>query len=205
VAAVIGAGTYWTVDRAARKHVTSSSVPGPVHLAFITVKQGDIHIVNHVGPARVRSTAHFLFSKPRIESSIKNGILTVRATCAKSWLADCSTDIRLSVPPKTTIDAETTDGDITADALTSSRIRAETTRGRVRLDLANDPTLIVAHSHRGDVTIHLPRATYVVDATAELGQTHIGIPHDGRAPRTIEATANHGEVRIAVESEMSRP
>jgi hypothetical protein len=194
--AAVGAGVYWIVHQATTRHRAAWSFHGSVHLVYVKLSAGDVQLVNDAGPVRLRSTARYLFSKPRITTSLNDGVLTVRSKCGKSWLRDCSTNLRLTVPRTTMVDAQTDHGDITTKGLVSDRIRAETTQGQVRLFLANDPGLIVARSHRGNVTIHLPRAAYVVDASAEFGQTHIGIPHDKPAPRTIDATADHGEVSI---------
>jgi hypothetical protein len=193
--AAIGIGVAWMVHQGTTKHVSSRTVRGSVRLVVIDVSAGDVHLVNSVGPVRLRSTGRYLFSKPRMTTSTAGGILTVRSACGSWWLHDCSTNIQLSVPRGAVVDAKTDHGDITAEGLISRRIRADAT-GNVRLHLANDPNLIVARSERSDVTIRLPRAPYVVDARAALHQTHIDVPQEDSAPRTIEATANHGQIRI---------
>jgi hypothetical protein len=194
-AAALAGGVAWIAHQATTKHVSDRSYRGRIHLVVVHLSAGDIHLVNDEGPVRIRSTARYVFSKPHVAASVSGGVLSVRSKCGSWWLQDCSTNIRLTIPPGSGVDIETDHGDITAQGLISRRVRADAT-GDVRLHLANDPSLIVAHSRRDDVTIRLPRAAYVVDARAAFDQTHIGVPEDNRAPRTIEATANHGRVRI---------
>jgi hypothetical protein len=202
--AAIGIGAAWVVHQATTKHVSDRTLPGRVHLVVVDVSAGDVHLVNGAGPVRLRSTSRYIFSKPEVATSSADGVLSVRSKCGTWWLHDCSTNIRLSIPAGAAVDADTGHGDITAEGLISRRVRADAT-GKVRLHLANDPSLIVAHSRRDDVTIRLPSAAYVVDARAAFDQTHIGVPRDHRAPRTIEATASHGQVRIQATPTTERP
>lgn len=192
---VIAFATAWVVHRVTTKHPMDRVFSGSIHRAVIHVHAGNITIRNAAGPARVHSTARYLTSKPTIRATLRGGVLTFRSNCGRWWLHDCSTNISLSVPPGTAIDMEASQGSITAENLSAPSIRADASH-RVRLHLLNDPALVLAHSRRQDVKIWLPRAAYVVDATAALHQTHIGIPRDDLAPRTIEATADHGSVRI---------
>jgi hypothetical protein len=203
-AAGLCVGVAWLVHQATTKHVSSRPLAGSVHLVVVDASAGDIHLVNGNGPVHLRSTARYLFSKPRVSTSIAGGVLRVRSKCGSWWLHDCSTNLHLTVPRGTAVDVHTEHGEITAEQLISRRVRADAS-GNVRLYLANDPSLIIARSDRSDVTIHLPRARYVVDANAAFHQTHIGVPRDDAAPRAIEATAKHGRVRIKATSTNAQP
>ena len=203
-AAALCIASAWIVHQATTKHQMTRALSGRVHLVVVHVTAGDIHLVNGGGPAELRSTARYIFSKPRVTTSVASGVLSVRSKCGNWWLHDCSTNIHLSVPPGAAVDADTDHGQITSEGLVSGQVRADAS-GKVRLRLANDPNLIVARSRHGDVSIRLPRAPYIVDATAAFDQKHIGIPHNDAAPRTIEATARHGEVKIQATPNKEQP
>jgi Toastrack DUF4097 len=195
--AVLGGVAYGVVEIVSHNTTETAVVRAPVHQIVIHVRAGNVHLVRGGNHVSIRSSLHYLFSKPHVTRTNSHGALTLRATCDHSWLVDCSTDLRISVPRGTAVDAETRDGDITATGLAAGPLRVETLKGGIHLHLANDPPLILANADDGGVSIDLPPARYAVDVEANLGETHVtGITRDDRARRRIEATANHGDVNV---------
>jgi Toastrack DUF4097 len=196
--ALLGAVAFGLVELARQKTTQTAEVRAPVRQIVIHVRHGNVHLVAGAEHVSIRSTLHYVFSKPHVSRITSHGVLTLRANCDHSWLVDCSTDLRVAAPRGVAIDAETQHGDISAADLAAGPLRVETLHGDIHLHLANDPLVILANSDDGDVSIDVPPARYAVDAEANLGDTSVsGITRDDRAGRRIVATANNGDVNVS--------
>jgi hypothetical protein len=176
----------------------------------IVVGSGTTHEV------RIHETWNY--ARPTVAYSLRNGLLTVRASCPDDMTSfnKCSSDLTIVVPSAVSVDALSAFGDITTKSLvgaeklstdfgdifaskvSASSIGALTDYGTVRLDMLSAPVNASGHSSFGDVSMKVPGGVYDVSADTDFGDVSVkGITRDDDASRRLRATSNYGDISIA--------
>jgi hypothetical protein len=95
------------------------------------------------------------------------------------------------------VSAHTNSGDIDVAAPAARTIDAQSNSGEVTVDAGASPRRTVARSNSGDVSVTVPRGAYAVDAKTDSGHVKVeGITIDERAPKSIQARTNSGDVTV---------
>jgi hypothetical protein len=176
----------------------------------IALAPGSKHLI------RVHETWNY--ARPTVTHTLKNGVLTVRATCPNDQTSfnKCSNDLALVVPKAVSVNAVSdfgdvvtkglrgneklvTDfGDVRAIGVSADSISADTNYGTVALTLASAPKKVVGLSDFGNIGIKVPSGAYAVDAKSGWGDINVkGITRSGSAARRITARTSYGDVFIA--------
>ena len=174
----------------------TTRVSEPVRAIALDIDTGDVELVRG-SQVTVEETTEYLISKPDLERSVENGVLTIRGDCGKVFLLDCTTDFRIEVPAGVAIKVRTDVGNVTGTALASSDVRVKTDVGDVDVDLTTAPDRLEAHTDVGDVELRVPDAAYDTDTDTDVGEIDVsGIVQDDRAPRSVTAKTDVGDVTI---------
>lgn len=94
------------------------------------------------------------------------------------------------------LDLFSSNGTVLTTGTTSTRVKAGSDNGEVRLTLGRVPDRVEAESDNGAVTIDLPRASYRVDARSRNGAEHVDVPRDDNSKHVVSARTGNGEVKI---------
>ena len=87
-------------------------------------------------------------------------------------------------------------GSITGRALRDGDVLAETENGDVQLALAT-PATVRVDTHRGNVTVAVPQATYRVTVHTDLGETSVRVPNEPSADHALDLRTEVGDVVVA--------
>lgn len=185
----------------------------------IVVKSGGggVDLAPAAEQIEVRETQHYVFGKPRLELNVKNGVLTLDSDC-KAALVKCYADLRVTVPPgiEVTVDtdsgdailaligrqrlvwAHTDSGNVEVLVANARAVDAQTDSGDVMVDVFDSrPRRVVARSDSGSIQVLVPKGDYAVDAQTDSGEVDIGgITRNDRAPNSIEARTDSGDITI---------
>jgi hypothetical protein len=145
----------------------------------------------------VRAVRHWSFTKPSVERTLRDGVLTVTGHCNGAFfLGRCSTNVQIVLPAGVPVKVRSHVGDVTGRGLATPAIDAQTNVGDVHLALTRPASLRV-NANVGDVRVDVPRGTYAVDANSDVGHTGVhGVVSDDRARLHIHANANVGDVAV---------
>jgi DUF4097 and DUF4098 domain-containing protein YvlB len=156
------------------------------------------------------------FSTPKVEAVATSDGVRLDDGC-RWWASTCQVDFTLAVPDGQTIvvhtsagnitvndqsgplDLDTSAGDIRADGLTSSRVKARSSAGDVRLRFERAPDDVVVHTSAGDVTVQVPTDGIFYnteDVGTSAGDRHIGVPSDPGSQRHISIHTSAGDATI---------
>ena len=201
VAAIVLAGGASLLASAvlSRDDVEEQSLDGDVHRLIVRNDAGTVEVVPSTdGRTHVRADRHYLFDRPDVEPELVGGTLTIDPDCGGWVLPGCSVDLRIEVARGVAVDAHSDAGDVRVRGLDGGgEVKAYSDAGDVEVDLVGTPHRVDASSDAGDVTVRVPRATYAVDADTDAGDTHVdGLVQDDRAPSTIRAYSDAGDVRV---------
>src|SRR5438128_554012 len=187
--AVASKGSLWN-ERTTRTQFTAS-----VHRVVVDGYAGDVDVsASRATGAEVERTTSWLFSKPKVSVSVRDGVLYLEARGKHGFLS--ATDFKVRVPAGAAVEIDEHASDVTVTGKPGD-VRADTDAGDVRVDVAHAPRRIVASSNAGDVTVEVPQGTYAVDTDTNAGDTSIrGVVRDDRAKRSIHATTDAGDVTV---------
>jgi len=199
---VVGASLLASVVLA-RDDVDEQSLDGDVRRLIVRNDAGTVEIVpSSDGRTHVRAERRYLFDRPELEPELVGGTLRIDPDCG-GWLTPgCTVDLRIEVAPGVAVDAHSDAGDVRVRGLDGGgEVKAYSDAGDVEVDLTGTPHRVDASSDAGDVTVRVPPATYAVDADTDAGDTHVeGLVQDDRAPSTIRAYSDAGDVRVEARS-----
>ncbi len=93
---------------------------------------------------------------------------------------------------------ETRNGGIRTERVTSTRVRAHSGNGSVRLDLDAAPERVESSSNNGGVDVRLPAGggPYAVTAESRNGGVDVSVPTDDASERSVTARSGNGKVRV---------
>lgn len=103
-------------------------------------------------------------------------VLTLEVRCRASFVT-CFSELRMSVPAGTKITLDTDAGDVEARGIDVHGARVRSDAGDMRLELVGRQRLVRAHADSGDMNVD-------------------GISRNERAPRSIEARTDSGDVTL---------
>jgi len=175
--------------------VKSDTVYGTVNELVIKADHGDVDLVPAFKLIQVRETQHWVLSKPKLEQTRENGVLTIESTCsAEAVVLKCYSDLRVAVPPgvKVTVEADSGEVDLRGTDVTS--VHVETDSGDIEMDLAGRQGLVFASSDSGDLDI-VAASTRAIDAQTDSGDVAVDT---GGLPRRVVAATDSGDVEVAV-------
>jgi DUF4097 and DUF4098 domain-containing protein YvlB len=93
--------------------------------------------------------------------------------------------------------AHTDSGNVDVVAADVRVVDAKTDSGNVAVDAAGTPSHVVALTDSGNVAVAVPRGEYAVQTHTDSGETSIdGITPDDRAPKSIEARTDSGNITL---------
>lgn len=132
-----------------------------------------------------------------LDLTTNTGDVQASGSAAVAARTDTGT-IRLTVPGAPTVEARTDTGDVSVTGgSVDTSVRTQTDTGAISLTLAEPPSLVRAVTNTGDVTITVPGSvSYHVTATTDTGDTRVSVPEDRFSPRTVDASADTGDVEI---------
>jgi len=192
----LGGIAYGTNQAFSTTDTETTRVSERVRAIVLDVDTGDVELVRG-SKVTVEQTSEYLIRKPEVERSVKDGVLTLKSDCGGLFLLDCTTDFRIEVPSGVAVQVRTDVGNVTSTALTSSDVRVKTDVGDVDVALTGAPDRFEALTDVGDVELRLPDAAYAVDTDTDVGEIDVnGVVQDDRAPRSVTAKTDVGDVTI---------
>jgi putative adhesin len=192
----LGGIAYGANQAFSTTNTETTRVSERVRAIVLDVDTGDVELVRG-SQVTVEQTSEYLISEPDVDSSVENGVLTINGDCGKLFLLDCTTDFRIEVPAGVAVNIRTDVGNVTGTALASSDVRVKTDVGDVDVDLTGAPSRFEATTDVGDVELRLPDAAYAVDTDTDVGEIDVsGVVQDDRAPRSVTAKTDVGDVTI---------
>lgn len=95
----------------------------------------------------------------------------------------------------------TSSGEVSGSGVRSQIVRAETSSGDIRLELATAPQELDAVASSGEIDIAVPGTeAYRVAATTSAGEEQVDVRQDPSSTRSISATSSSGDVTVRTNS-----
>jgi hypothetical protein len=180
------------------KRTETHTIADPVRSVVLDLDAGDVELVPGSGPVSVRDTRRWGLRKPHVKRTVRDGVLTVKASCPGGWFSRCSTDLRVVIPADVPVRVRGAVGDVTGRGLDTSRADIEVNVGDVDVTLAQSPADLRAETNVGDVHVTVPRGIYAVTASTDVGDEDVAdLIDDGRAPNRIAAKTNVGDASVS--------
>jgi hypothetical protein len=195
--AVVSGGAYTVVnfgfdETAVKTHTISQ----PVRSIVVKSGSGDVDLVPAGAKMQVRETQHYVSTRPTLHQDVRNGVLTLDSDCDSTFLR-CYADLRVSVPGGTKVTVEADSGNVDGHGIDVRDVHANSDSGNVRLELVGSQRRAWAHTDSGNVAVAVPRGEYAVQTHTDSGETSIdGITPDDRAPKSIEARTDSGNITL---------
>ncbi|MQY38465.1 hypothetical protein SRB17_64780 [Streptomyces sp. RB17] len=92
-----------------------------------------------------------------------------------------------------TVEARTSNGDITGKGIKAARIQAQTSNGGISLT-PDAPADVRARTSNGDITLTMPRAGYRVSADTHNGDKNIDVPDDPSGRYELGLKTSNGDI-----------
>jgi DUF4097 and DUF4098 domain-containing protein YvlB len=200
-----------------RQTVETTTFDAPVHQIQVSTDTGDITIrAAGLGEStRVTSTGRSAFRKAEQSAVVTDGVLLVRGYCEGHVVFpdSCSMDFEIVVPPGSTVQAESSTGDLRITG-PAAAVMASTNTGDVRVirateaikmrSITGDVTgsqltshIISAETKTGDVALTFTAPPNQVLAVTGTGDVEVGMPNDGTTYR-VSADTSTGDRKITV-------
>jgi Toastrack DUF4097 len=132
-----------------------------------------------------------------VEARADSGDVTVAGLTGAVSLTSGSGDFELR-EVSGRVRATTNSGDVTATALRSSSVEAQTNTGDVMLAFAAAPGQAAVTTNTGDIALAVPPGRYRTSAETISGQLDITVPRDTASSSALDANSNSGDVRLRV-------
>ncbi len=175
--------------------VKADTVYGTIDEIVVKIDNGDVDLVPAFKLIQLRETQHWVLSKPELERTRKDGVLTIESRCAaEAVILKCYSDLRIAVPPGVKVTVEADSGDVDLRGTDVSSVHAETDSGDIEMDLAGRQRLVFASSDSGDLDV-VARAARAIDAQTDSGDVTVDT---GGLPRRVVAGTDSGDVEVAV-------
>lgn len=192
-AVALGAVNLGIDQTATRNH----TVFGAVREIVVKPGSGDVEFVPAGQLLRIRESQHYVISKPKLERTRRNGVLTIDTGCDDTLggVVPCYSDLRVSVPRGVKLTVEAGRGDVGITGVGVRRARVETGSGDIEFGgLTGDPSLLWAHSQSGDIEMVVANAR-AVDAHSDSGDIDVDI---ATKPRRVAARSNSGDIQLTL-------
>jgi hypothetical protein len=155
-------------------------------------------------------------TKPTLDEQWDGDTFRVRANCDEDFgISACGVKYTIRVPSGTTVDARTSEGDITLSdldgslrlttatgAITGTGLRAATVEagtqmGDIGLKFVQAPGSLRTSSETGDIDLEVPEGTnYALDLGGGLGEQTVGVRATAYAANTISVRNSTGAIRV---------
>ncbi|GII64097.1 hypothetical protein Skr01_41820 [Sphaerisporangium krabiense] len=190
----------------------------PVSRIELDLGIGEVRLVaGQAGQVGVERRMTWSGPKPVLEERWSGETFRVEATCDQdSLIAACWVGYRLTVPPGVTVDARTSEGDITLRDLTgvlrlatatgtitgtglrTADVGAGTRMGDIVLRFVRAPGSLRTNSEAGDIDLEVPESDgYALDIRGGVGEQNIGVRATADAANIISVRNTAGGVRVA--------
>jgi hypothetical protein len=198
-----------------RSYVYSTVQAAPTELEVVPSDTGVTLEPSLDGQVHVAARGHYAGRRPQVGLALRDGRLTITATCHSTWLHSCRLDLDVALPAHIPVVArgdngairarglsgalqlQTSNGAITADTISGSTVSARTDNGDVSLDFAAPPTTVDAQTSNGHIDIGVPTsAAYYLTTRTENGGVDTSVPSDRFAQRTITARTDNGDIHV---------
>lgn len=180
------------VDRTATKNHT---VFGTVREIVVRPGRGDVEFVPAGQFIRIRASEHYVVSKPKLQRTRHNGVLTLDTNCDDTLgVVPCYSDLRVTVPPGVKLTVDGGAGDVDVRGADVRRVHVNTGSGDIRFGSTGHPSLLWAHSESGDISIVAANAR-AVDAHSDSGDIDADI---AAKPRRVAARSNSGDIELTL-------
>ncbi len=174
----------------------TDTVYGAVRQIVVQSERGDVDLVPARRRIEVRQTRHWVLSRPKLEQTRRNGVLTLKSTCpAEAVVLKCYSDLRVAVPAGLHVMIQADSGDVDVRGTNLREVHAETDAGDIELDLRGLQEHVVAGSDSGDVDVVARFTRWTVDVQSDSGDVNVDV---GGPPRRVVAGSNSGDVEVAV-------
>ncbi|MFG2004258.1 DUF4097 domain-containing protein [Spirillospora sp. NPDC048911] len=130
-----------------------------------------------------------------IEARAATGDLTVAGRTGAVSVTSGSGDIELR-DVSGQVRVMTNSGEVTATALRSSTVDAQTNTGDVTLAFAAAPQRTVVTTNTGDIELAVPAGRYRISADTVSGRRDVAVPGSTAPWPTLKARSNSGDVRL---------
>jgi DUF4097 and DUF4098 domain-containing protein YvlB len=175
--------------------VKTDTVYGTIGEIVVKVDNGDVDLVPASRLIQLRETQHWVLSKPKLEQTRENGVLTIQSTCAaEAVILKCHSDLRIAVPTGVKVTVEADSGDVDLRGTDVSSVHVESDSGDIEMDLAGRQGLVFASSDSGDLDV-VARSARAIDAQTDSGDVTVDT---GGLPRRVVAGTDSGDVEVAV-------
>lgn len=144
-------------------------------------------------------------------------VLVVEGDCDGGWFDECSVGFEIELPAELAVelrtdngridvdglagalDAQTDNGAISGDVLTSRTARVDTDNGRVTLVFAATPDDVTVTTDNGAVEVRFPDDgdAHDVSTRTDNGSVDVGVRTDPTSDRSISVETDNGSIEIA--------
>jgi hypothetical protein len=145
------AATGKQTDRLSYRHVNAIDLDNT---------QGHVHISS--GGNRgvtVERTTHTLFTHATNSAYLRNGVLHLRSRCHGTV---CQVDYQINTPAGIRLQINEHNADASINGSPGNVAASTTGEGNLTLNLATAPRQLIASTHKGTITISVPRGPYAV-------------------------------------------
>ncbi len=180
------------VDREATKN---TAVFGAVREIVVKPGRGDVAFIPADKLIRIRETQHYVLSKPELQRTRRNGVLTIDTDCDDvHGVVPCYSDMRISVPPGVKLTVDGGAGDVEVSGVDVRSTHIETGSGDIEFALTGQPGLLYAHAQSGDVEL-VARNARAVDARTDSGDIEVDV---AAKPRRVKARSGSGDIELTL-------
>jgi hypothetical protein len=205
-----------------RHTVETTTFTAPVHQVQVGTDTGDI-VIRAGTPGEstmVISKGRSSFRKAKHSESVADGVLRVRGYCQGHIIFSdsCSMGFEIVVPPGSTVQAESSTGDLRITG-PAAAVLASTDTGDVRVIRATEAIklhsstgditgrqlsskIVSAETNTGDVSLTFAAPPNQVLAHTDTGDVGIGVPNDGTTYR-VDAGTSTGDRTVTVPTSTS--
>jgi hypothetical protein len=132
-----------------------------------------------------------------VEARADSGDVTVAGLTGAVSLTSGSGDLELR-DASGRVRVTTNSGDVTATALRSSSVEAQTNTGDVTLAFAAPPGQAAVTTNTGDIELAVPPGRYRTSADTVSGRRDVTVPGDTASSSALTVRSNSGDVRLRV-------
>lgn len=189
----------------------------PISRIDLDLGIGEVNLVaGEPGRVDVERQLTWSSTKPTLIESWDGDTFRVKATCDEDFvIAACGVTYTIKVPPATTVDVRTSEGNIalrdlagplrlttatggiTGTGLRAGTVEAGTQMGAIGLKFVQAPGSLRTSSETGDIDLEVPEGTnYALDLGGGLGEQTVGVRATPYAANTISVRNSTGAIRV---------
>ena len=203
----------------AREKRRTFTRPASVTAVEVEIDNGRVEVVagTELEP-RIRQTTRSLFAAPKLQESVIDGVLRLRAECPRLAGPTCEVRYRVEVPATVAVRVRTDRGSVSVDGMTgavdvaadagrislartSGPVTARTSAGSIEgVDLS--PAFLDASTGAGRIRMSLEKPSARVDLRTGAGNIDVALPPDRYR---VETETDAGKIDVAVTVDATSP